>query len=95
MAIAVLVMVVVNVQLTWWIIFTIGQARERLELERAALDGRARAWAEVSAIVQPEDEPPVPEQLEIVAASQTDSSRPVVALAGARRGWVIRPTESA
>jgi signal transduction histidine kinase len=95
MAIAVLVMVVVNVQLTWWIIFTIGQARERLELERAALDLRARAWAEVSAIVKPENEPPVPEQLEIVAASQADDSRPVVALAGARRGWVIRPTESA
>lgn len=93
--VAVLVMVVVNVQLTWWIIFTIGQARERLELERAALESSAQAWTDVSAIVRPEDEPPIPDRLEIVAASHADSSRPVVALTGPRSGWVIRPTESA
>jgi signal transduction histidine kinase len=95
LAIAVLVMIVVNVQLTWWIIFTIGQARDRLELEREVLHQRGLTWAEVSAIVKPEDEPPVPDQMEIVAGSQADDSRPVVALTGTRSGWVIRPTESA
>ncbi len=42
LAIAVLMMVLVNAQLTWWIIFSTGQARERLELERTLLDQRAR-----------------------------------------------------
>lgn len=95
LTIAVLVMFVVNVQLTWWIIFTIGQAREKLELERALLEQRARAWAEVSATVPSEDEPPVPDGLEVVASGQADVVRPSIELGGNRRGWVIRPTVAA
>ncbi len=89
------VMVVVNVQLTWWIVFTIGQARERLELERSVMVQSAQAWADVSAIVKPGAEPSVPADLEIVPASQADSSRPVVMLTGDRGGRVIRPTATA
>jgi two-component system phosphate regulon sensor histidine kinase PhoR len=95
LAIAVLVMVVVNVQLTWWIIFTIGQARDRLELERALLDQRARAWAEMSATVPSDHVRLVPQGLEIVPAAQRDAARPAVDLGGSRSGWVIRPTEAA
>jgi two-component system phosphate regulon sensor histidine kinase PhoR len=37
LVVAVLVVVVVNAQLTWWIIFVLGQNRARLELERQRL----------------------------------------------------------
>jgi signal transduction histidine kinase len=37
LVVAVLVVVVVNAQLTWWIIFVLGQNRSRLRLERAEL----------------------------------------------------------
>jgi len=37
LVVAVLVVVVVNAQLTWWIIFVLGQNRSRLELERQRL----------------------------------------------------------
>jgi len=94
LAIAVLVMVVVNVQLTWWIIFTIGQARDRLELERALLDQRARAWAEASASTPSDHVRLVPDGLEIVPATRKDVGRPEIDLRGSRSGWVIRPTEA-
>ena len=94
-AIAVLLMVVVNAQLTWWIIFTIGQARDRLELERALLEIRARTWVEVTAVVATDDQPPVPDGLEVVVAPAVDSARPTFVLDGDSRGRVIRPTEAA
>jgi len=95
MAIAVLVMVVVNAQLTWWIIFTTGQARERLELERDLLSQRARDWAAIVAINGPGGEAPVPEALEIGPVGEAEETRPQFALTGDRQGWVVRPTEEA
>ncbi len=48
-AVAVLVMVVINAQLTWWILFALRQSRDRLDLERSLLEGEARiAAAEVA-----------------------------------------------
>jgi K+-sensing histidine kinase KdpD len=91
-AIAVLVMVVVNAQLTWWIIFSTGQSRERLELERGLLETRARAWAEVASAAGPELEPVVPDGMEVVVGSVEDPTRPAIAIDGDIRGRVIRPT---
>ena len=85
-------MVVVNAQLTWWIIFSTGQARERLELERQLLETNARSWAEMASATGPDDEPPVPEGMEIVAGPIEDPARPAVAIAGDPRGRSIRPT---
>jgi signal transduction histidine kinase len=87
-------MVVVNAQLTWWIIFSTGQARERLELERRLLETTARSWAELAAAVGPDDEPPVPEGMEIVAGPIDDPARPAVAIEGDPRGRLIRPSEA-
>jgi signal transduction histidine kinase len=42
LVVAVLVVVVVNAQLTWWIIFVLGQNRSRLELERRHLAASSR-----------------------------------------------------
>jgi signal transduction histidine kinase len=95
LAIAALVMVVVNAQLTWWIIFATGQARDRLDLERALLDRSARTWAAEATARGSANEPPLPDQLEIVVASVGDGSHPAVALEGHRDGWVVRPTEEA
>ena len=95
MAIAVLVMVVVNAQLTWWIIFTTGQARDRLELERDLLSQRARDWAAIVAITGTGGEAPVPEGLEIGPVVEAEETRPQFALTGDRQGWVVRPTEEA
>jgi signal transduction histidine kinase len=94
-AIAVLVLVVVNAQLTWWIIYTTGQARERLELERGLLESNARSWAKLAAATGPDSEPPVPEDLEIVAGSIADPGRPAIAVEGDPRGRLVRPTEAA
>jgi signal transduction histidine kinase len=94
-AIAVLVMIVVNAQLTWWIIYTTGQARDRLDLERALLDVRARAWAEIAAAAETQSEPPVPDGLEVVVPTPGESLRPSVAIEGDRGGRVIRPTDEA
>ena len=70
LAIAAVVLVLVNAQLTWWIIFTTRQARERLELERELLDQRARDWVAVVAIAGLENEPPIPVGLEVVVAAE-------------------------
>ena len=91
-AIAVLVMVVVNAQLTWWIIFSTGQARERLELERALLETRARAWADVASVAGPGFDQALPEDLEVVADEGTASPRPSISLGGEFSGRIIRPT---
>jgi len=91
-AIAVLVMVVVNAQLTWWIIFSTGQARERLELERALLETRARAWADVALVAGPGFDQTLPEDLEVVTDEGTASPRPSISLGGEFSGRVIRPT---
>jgi signal transduction histidine kinase len=45
LVVAVLVVVVVNAQLTWWIIFVLGQNREWLELERQRLESACRRHA--------------------------------------------------
>ncbi len=45
LAVAVLAVVVVNAQLTWWIIYALRENRTRLELERAALTATARLAA--------------------------------------------------
>jgi len=45
LVVAVLVVVVVNAQLTWWIIFVVGQNREWLELERQRLESECRKHA--------------------------------------------------
>jgi two-component system phosphate regulon sensor histidine kinase PhoR len=95
LAIAVLLVIVVNAQLTWWIIFTTGQARDRLELERSLLEVRARSWVEVSAYAGRDQPPPVPEGLEVVAAPLGDSPRPTIVLDGDPDGRVIRPTRVA
>ncbi len=95
LAIAVLLVIVVNAQLTWWIIFSTGQARDRLELERTLLEVRARSWAEVSARTGLDQAPPIPDGLEVVAAPEIDSPRPAVDLAGDPHGRVIRPTRAA
>lgn len=87
-------MVVVNAQLTWWIIFSTGQARERLELERRLLETNARSWAELAAATGPDDEPPVPEGMEIVAGPIEDPGRPAVSIEGDPRGRLIRPSEA-
>jgi len=95
LAIAVLLVIVVNAQLTWWIIFSTGQARDRLELERTLLEVRARSWVEVSACAGFDQAPPVPEGLEVVAAPEGDSPRPTIVLDGDHDGRVIRPTRAA
>lgn len=95
LAIAVLLVIVVNAQLTWWIIFTTGQARDRLELERTLLEVRARSWVEVSAHAGGDQAPPVPEELEVVAAPLGVSLRPTIVLDGDSDGRVIRPTRAA
>lgn len=95
LAIAVLLVIVVNAQLTWWIIFTTGQARDRLELERTLLEVRARSWAEVSACTGGDQASPVPDGLEVVAAPEADSPRPTIVLEGDPDGRVIRPTRAA
>jgi signal transduction histidine kinase len=95
LAIAVLVMIVVNAQLTWWIVFTIGEARDRLELERALLRADARSWATVAAVLGPHRAPPVPDGFELVAVEDDDSIRPTLALGGDYAGRAIRPTEAA
>jgi signal transduction histidine kinase len=94
LATAVLLVIVVNAQLTWWIIFTTGQARDRLELERTLLEVRARSWVEISACAGRQT-PPVPEGLEVVAAPEGDSPRPTIVLHGDPDGRVIRPTRTA
>jgi len=94
LATAVLLVIVVNAQLTWWIIFTTGQARDRLELERTLLEVRARSWVEVSACAG-RQAPPVPDGLEVVAAPEGDSPRPIIVLDGDPDGRVIRPTRDA
>ena len=43
--VAVLVVVVINAQLTWWIIFVLRLSRDHLELERQWLVGAARTEA--------------------------------------------------
>ncbi len=91
-AIAVLVMIVVNAQLTWWIIFSTGQARERLELERALLETRARAWADVALVAGPDFVQTLPEDLEVVVDEGTASPRPSIALGEEFSGRVVRPT---
>lgn len=95
MAFAVLVVVVVNAQLTWWIIYATGQARDRLGLERALLETRARAWAEMAATECGGDESSPPDGIEFVAEPLTDDGRPVFAIDGDPRGRVVRPTEDA
>jgi len=45
MIVAVLVVVVINAQLTWWIVFILGLNRENLDLERRRLLGGARVEA--------------------------------------------------
>jgi signal transduction histidine kinase len=95
LAIAVLVMVVVNVQLTWWIIFTTGQARDRLELERDVLEIRALAWVEMAALAGEDNLPPIPQGLEVVEAPLVESARPAIVLDGDPDGRVIRPTRAA
>ncbi len=45
LVVAVLVVLVVNAQLTWWIIFVLGENRTRLGLERDRLTGRCAAEA--------------------------------------------------
>jgi len=80
--------------LTWWIIFTTRQARERLELERDLLIERARDWAAVVAIAGEGHEPPVPEGLEIGVVSAGGGMRPEFTLSGHRQGWVVRPMEA-
>lgn len=92
LAIAVLVVIVVNVQLTWWILFTTGQARDRLELERTLLEARATAWAEAAALAGPQHEPPLPDGMEIVVGPVPSVSPPAVPVAGDRLGRSIRPT---
>jgi signal transduction histidine kinase len=95
LAIAALVMVVVNAQLTWWIIFATGQARDRLDLERALLENSARTWAAEVVARGFENEPTLPDDLEVIAVSDDDGSRPAIALPAHREGWVVRPTEEA
>ncbi len=95
LAIAAVVLVLVNAQLTWWIIFTTRQARERLELERELLGQRARDWAAVVAISGPVQEPPVPVGLEMVTVADLEETRPGRVLTGHRHGWVVRPTKDA
>ena len=46
LAVTVLVVVLVNAQLTWWLIFVLHQNRVRLELERARMTATAEAEAE-------------------------------------------------
>lgn len=94
-AFAVLVLIVVNAQLTWWIIYSTRQARDRLGLERALLETQARAWVEMAAAECGVDESSPPEGLEIVAEPLTDDGRPVIAIAGDSAGRVVRPTEDA
>jgi len=43
--VAVLIMVVVNAQLTWWVIFVLRLGRENLDLERQSLLSAARVEA--------------------------------------------------
>lgn len=90
-AIAVLIMVVVNAQLTWWIIFSTGQARERLDLERALLESRAQAWSEHVAVVGLEQAPPLPQGLELTAPADDGDLRPAFLLTGDSQGRVVRP----
>ncbi len=57
LVVAVLVVVVVNAQLTWWIVFVLRENRTRLELERGAVESLCRIEAErieqsVSAVQQ-------------------------------------------
>jgi signal transduction histidine kinase len=92
-AFAVLVVIIVNAQLTWWIVFTTGQARDRLELERSLLDERARSWAGEAAVSGRDNEPPIPAGLEVIPVDAIGSSIPFVELGGERRGWAIRPAE--
>jgi signal transduction histidine kinase len=95
LAIAVLLVIVVNAQLTWWILFTTGQARDRLELERTLLEVRARSWVEVAACAGVDEAPPVPDGLEVVAAPETESPRPAIVLVDDPDGRVIRPSRVA
>ena len=95
LAIAAVVLVLVNAQLTWWIIFTTRQARERLELERELLDQRARDWVAVVAIAGLENEPPIPVGLEMVVAAEVEEARPGLTLSGRQQGWIVRPTAEA
>jgi two-component system phosphate regulon sensor histidine kinase PhoR len=87
LGIAVVVLLLINAQLSWWIVYTIGQARERLELERSLLVERARSWSVLS-----EPRPTLPEGLEVVAASLADSTTPMLDLGD---GTVVRPTNGA
>lgn len=94
-AFAALVVVVVNAQLTWWIIYSTGQARDRLELERSLLLARAEAAADQLAEAGREARPVVPEDLEIVEGPDSGPTRPVVEIDGDENGRVIRPTAEA
>jgi len=94
-AMAVLVLIVVNAQLTWWIIFATGQARDRLELERSLLEARARAWAEIAAVVEPGAPPPLPESLELVAGSEPETGWPTFPVIGDPQGRSVRPSATA
>ncbi|MEE4271852.1 MAG: ATP-binding protein [Thermoanaerobaculales bacterium] len=93
-AFAVLVVVVINAQLTWWIIYSTGQARERLELERSLLAARAEVEADRLAATGVEDRSAVPHGLEIADGPGADPPRPVAAIAGDGFGRVVRPTEA-
>lgn len=95
LATAVLLVIVVNAQLTWWIIYGTGQARDRLELERSLLETRARSWVEVSACVGADRAAPVPDGLEVVVPDEMESPRPSIGLVGDPDGRVIRPTRAA
>lgn len=95
LGIAVVVLLLVNSQLTWWIIFSIGQARQRLELEREVLGLEARQWARLLS-ESPEAAPTDwPEELEIGRPSETPDGRPEVRLTGRLSGQVVRPTAPA
>ena len=93
-AFAALVVVVINAQLTWWIIFSTGQARERLELERSLLKARAQVEADRLATTGVEDRSAMPPGLEIADGPGADLPRPVAAIAGDDAGRVVRPTEA-
>ena len=93
-AFAVLVLIVVNAQLTWWIIYATGQARDRLELERVLLETRARAWAE-TAVACGAMERTLPADLEVLAHPGVGEGRPIVAIDGDPRGRFVGPTEAA
>lgn len=84
LGIAVVVLVLINAQLSWWIVFTIGRARERLELERSLLLQRAEIWRAQNDL----DSAP-PAGLEVVASELVGGVRPALDLGDGRS---LRPT---